>query len=177
MKFSLDYRLKVGDDAVALSSVVKNIEAHREKLKDVAGLEGELVIVHDGNEQTADYADPAMRLVGGWIRKLPWIIGGDTETVALRNSEQCYAFVRTGDGVEISFFNGSEAEVEEYVFEPITVHLDVFANESLQLAERLVRVVKALAPTLLDTDEDCRDLVASLDEAKNAWRDHQLHRR
>lgn len=177
MKFALDYRFRVGDDAVMLSSVVKAIDSYKDRLKEIAKLEGELVIVQNGTEQPSDYSDPAMRLVGGWIRKLPWIVGGDTETVALRNSEQCYAFVPTGDGVEISFFTGSEAEVEEYVFEPITVRLDLFANESLQLAERIVKMVRALAPQLLETDEDCRDLLASLDEARNAWRDYQLHRR
>ena len=177
MKFSLDYRLHLGDEEIPLPNVLAEVEVHRDALAELGQVLGDLCITIGGNESPADYSDPIMRFALGWIQKVPWVIGGDTETVALCNSEQCYAFVPSGDGVELSFFNGTESEIEEYIFEPTQVMLDDFATQSISLAARLLELVEALDAGLLESDEDCRDLKAGLDEARKAWHDFEVHKR
>ena len=41
----------------------------------------------------------------------------------------------------------------------------------------LLQLVKAVDPELLQTDEDCKDLTVSLEEARKAWHDYQVHNR
>jgi hypothetical protein len=177
MKFSLDFRILVGDEGVDAGTVSSQLDEHRDTLADIGGVEGAIVVKLDGEETCADQYDPLLRLADQWVRKIPWVVAGDTETVPLRNSEHCFAFVPAGESVEFSFFLGSELEIEEYVVEPTTVRLETFANESIRLAERLLELVRAVNPELLDSSEDCRDLSASLEEGRKAWRDYQLHQR
>lgn len=178
MKFALDLKLAVGDTEMPVSALIDNLNAHRDSLPDVSELEGELVLTFNGKSKVGtEYSDPALRLVGGWLQKVPWVISGDTETVALRNSEHVYAFVPAGNGVEISFFEGDEAEIEEYVLDPTNVLLEDFAEQSIALGERMIQLVKAIDPELMQTNEDCKDLQRSLDEATTAWHDHQVHQR
>jgi hypothetical protein len=177
MKVALDYRIRIDEVALDSKEFVASLDKYRETLGKTPNVEGAIVVLLDGEPYCGDYFDPLLRLGAQWIRKLPWVLGGDTETVALRNSEHCFGFVPAGDSVELSFFLGSETEVEEYILEPATVRLDAFARESIRLCERLVDVVKTANPALLDTSEDCRELVESLAEGRNAWRDYQLHSR
>jgi len=113
-------------------------------------------------------------LADQWVRKLSWVIGGDTETVALRNSEHCFAFVPTGDSVEFSFFAGTESEIEDYVIEPMNVRLESLATQAVKICENLLEVIQKVDPNLFESDEDCKDLVVSLDEGKKAWHRYQL---
>ncbi len=177
MKFTLDLALEAGDSTFDAATLLSSLDAHRAAIGDIALAEGRVVLQFDGKEPCAPYADPLVRLVDQWLRKLIWVIGGDTETVALRNSEQCFAFVAAAGSVEVSYFNGTESEVEDYLVEPNIVKLDVFVNEVLRLGERLVALVRAIDAEALQAQEVCRDLVGSLDEAKRAWHDYQLHQR
>lgn len=177
MKFELDYKVHVADDVVDSAALAKGIETYRDALKEPGAISGFISVRVDGATLGEEYGEPLLRLVAEWVRKLPWILGGDTETVPFRNSEQCYGFMPAGDSVELSLFEGTETEIEEYIIEPTTVWMNQFASETVNLAERLVELVRGVTPELLDTDEDCRDLVTSLEEASKAWRDHQLHQR
>jgi hypothetical protein len=177
MKVALDYRIRVDDAVLDSSTLLGSLDKYRDALVKAGTIEGAIVLKLDNESHAGDYFDPILRLGGQWIRKLPWVLGGDTETVAFRDSEHCFGFVPAGDSVELSFFQGPESEVEEYIVEPSTVRLDAFAKESIRLCERLVELVKAVNPSLLENDEDCRELVASLEEGRNAWRDYQLHNR
>ena len=177
MKFTLEAHLDSGESTVTAAQFLARIDALRSEVTDISLHEGHLLLGFDDEEPCDDYADPIVRLMDGWLKKLPWIIGGDTETVALRNSEQCFAFVPAGESVEISFFTGSETEIEDYILEPTTVRLDAFVNESLNAAESLVAVIRALDPALPTSNEDCKDLLTSLTEAQKAWHDYQLHNR
>jgi len=178
MKFALDCTVEVGETSSTPSALLESIDQHREALAEVSGLEGVLLLVLDGKQTTgADYSDPILRLAGTWLRKVPWVIGGDTETVALRNSEHCFAFVPAGNGVEISFFEGDEAEIEEYVIDPTTVRLEDFAEASIGFGDRVVALVEAIDPALLESNEDCQDLKASLEQAREAWHDYTVHQR
>jgi hypothetical protein len=176
MKFALDYTVEVGDAAVDSTTLLRDIDRHRNDLQDLTQLSGAVAIILDGESQQLDYAEPLVRLVNQWALKVPWVLSGDTETLPLRNSEQCFAFMPAGEHVEVSFFNGTENEVEDYVLEPALVRVAQLAPEIIRLAERLVDLIKAVNPTFLETDEDSRDLGRSLEEARKAWRDHQRRR-
>jgi hypothetical protein len=177
MKFTLTAHLDIGESTLDAETFLQQADALRDQVEDISLHEGRLVLGLDGEEALREYSDPIVRLMDGWLRKLPWIIGGDTETVALRNSEQCFAFVPAGDSVELSFFTGSETEIEDYILEPTTVRLEAFVTETLQAAEDLLTVVRALNADWVQQNEDCRDLVTSLQEAQRVWHDHQLHAR
>ncbi|MBI5507498.1 MAG: hypothetical protein HY903_01975 [Deltaproteobacteria bacterium] len=177
MKFELDTKIIIGDAPLAVTAVHSQFDEHRAALADISTVLGSIVVRIDGTEYAADLRDPIVRLVDQWVRKIPWVVGGDTEAVAYRNSEHCYAFVPAGDAVELSHFAGSESEVEEYILDPITVRLDAFATQSLGMGERVLELIKKLDATLVATNEDCRDLAASLEEGRKAWREYQLHNR
>lgn len=177
MKFTLDAHLDSGDTTLNATDFLARVDALADEVADISSHEGRLVLGFDGHETLKEYSDPIVRLMDGWLRKLPWIIGGDTETVALRNSEQCFAFVPAGESVEVSFFTGTETEIEDDILEPTTVRLEAFVSESFKAADALVALIGALKGDLMQTNEDCKDLLLSLTEAKKAWHDYQLHAR
>ena len=177
MKFSIDFRIDVDGELLDASSLESSTGKHRLTLVDTGALEGAVVIRVDDEEVCGDYADPIVRLIDQWIRKLPWIIGGDTETVALRNSEHCFAFIPEGESVEVSYFQGSEAEIEEYVLEPINVRKDIFVTESIAAGERLLEIFRQADPELLESNEDVRDLNTTVTEARRVWKEHLLRQR
>ncbi len=176
MKLALDFLLRLGDEVIDSKTVLEKADTFKERIKGEALLEGAVVVRLDSKAYCQETFDPILRLGGQWVRKLPWILTGDTETVAYRNSEHCFAFVPAGDSVEMSFFVGSENEVEEYLLEPANVRIDTFATESLKLVERLLEMVRKVSPSL-DGNDDARELKDSLEEGKKAWRDYQLHNR
>ena len=177
MKFSLDFNFEAGDSVLDSESLLKDIDAHRKSLSDITSLEGRIVVRIDGKDVCGEFSDPVVRLADQWLRKLPWIIGGDTETVALRNSEHCFAFVPAAESVEVSYFLGDETEIEDYVLEPTTIRLETFVSESIRIGEGLMAVINAVDVNLIQSNEDCKDLVTSLSEAKRTWREYQLHQR
>jgi len=177
MKVALDFRIRVGEALVDPKAILAKPEAFRDQIMAEPLIEGAILLVLDGVARGDELVDPIFRLCSQWIRKLPWVLGGDTETLAYRNSEHCAGFVPAGDSVEVSLFQGTENEVEEYVVDPTTVRIDVFAKESIGLVERLVALARVLSPALLESNEDCKELVASLEEGRRAWRDHQVHSR
>ncbi|MBI3180215.1 MAG: hypothetical protein HYZ27_11165 [Deltaproteobacteria bacterium] len=177
MKFELDFKLRVDDRAIDSRGVMSSIDALRTAYPNLVGLEGAVMVKLDGRVVCDELYEPILRFVGQWVRKVPWVVSGDTETVAFRNSENCFAFVPAGESVEFSFYVGSENEVEEYVVEPTTIRLQAFAEETLRLGEQLLQMVLGVDPGLVNSDEDCRDLALSVDEGRKAWKEHQLHQR
>ena len=168
MKFSLDYTVSVDGRAIDSKALLADVHSLQNILVDGAALEGALLVHVEGKQLPAEYEEPLVRLVHLWVGKLPWVIGGDTETVALRNSAECFAFVPTGDGVEVSFYAGDDAAVEDYILEPTIVRLDMFVEESLRMAESLLQFLGRLSPAA-SVNEDVQDLKMSFDEAKKAW--------
>src|SRR5437868_3777731 len=112
MKLTLDFRIRVGDE-IAEAQAVQSKPELAKQVAEAGALEGALVLFLDGAPHCEEFVEPLLRLGDQWIRKLPWVLGGDTETVAYRNTEHCFAFTPAGDSVEVSFFLGSESEVEE----------------------------------------------------------------
>lgn len=174
MNFELDYKILVDEEPVDAANLLANLDEHKEELADITSWEGTLAVKVDGTVQGEEIPDPILRLADQWVRKIPWILGGDTETVAFRDSEHCYAFIPAGDSVEFSLFSGTETEIDEYVIEPFTIRLAEFCTQTLDLGERLLDLASKIDEALLETD-DCKELRTSLDESRKAWRDHQLH--
>src|SRR5687767_3789060 len=98
MKFALDCRIEVGDDHLNTSALLAKLDTYRDQVQKVGSLEGELILFFNSKPTSLEFTDPVLRLVQGWLKKLPWVVGGDTETVALRNSAHCFAFVPAGNG-------------------------------------------------------------------------------
>ncbi|MEM6730484.1 MAG: hypothetical protein AAF658_02955 [Myxococcota bacterium] len=176
MKLELAVTLLIDDEPVAIADALKKADELGESLSSLHSLEGQLVCTVNGKVVTDDYSDPLLRLAHIWLSKVAWVIGGDTETVALRDSERCFAFVPTGESVELSFFSGTEEEIEEYVFEPTHVRLEDFATQSIAVGNQLSDLINAVDGSLWESDEDCKDLKTSMEEAKKAWHDYEIHR-
>ncbi|MEE2962356.1 MAG: hypothetical protein VYA34_16605 [Myxococcota bacterium] len=176
MNFSIDYEFSFSDKTLRGKDLASDYESHRSDLADIVMLSGRIAFEINGQAHTGDYEEPVVRLVGQWIRKLQWIISGDTETIPFRDSEQCFGFMPAGQGVEFSQFYGTELEVDEYVIEPVTIRLDKLVGESLIMGERLLELIAKIDESLLRSDEYCSELKGDLEEARQAWRDYELHR-
>ena len=177
MKVSLELHFLDEDAPPSPAEKLLNDAALLDDLDDIRYVEGRIQASFDDTPIEASYEEPILRLVNQWVRRLQWIIGGDTESIAFRNSEECYGFVPLGDTVELSLFEGSESEVERYIIEPQTVKLADFVQTSIEMGETMLAVVKACDESLLESDEDCKELVSDLEEARRAWKDFELHGR
>jgi hypothetical protein len=178
MKLKIDFRARSADSAQTISSaeLLSSPAAHRDAIGDVGAMKG-AIILQDEADAALDVYDPLLRLTERWVSKVSWVIGGDTETVAHRDSEHCFAFVPAGDGVEISFYVGTESEIEDYIIEPFTVGLEGYVTQSIALGDNVLSLVRSLDPDALDANEDCRDLKRNLDEAREAWKEYKRQRR
>ena len=177
MKFSLDFFVDVDGSPLSSSALLANVRDCRGAFSDVSSLEGSVSVSIDDAVVCGGYTEPIVRLLLHFTRKLPWIIGGDTETVALSNSAQCFAFIPEGDSVELSFFNGSESEIEDYILDPVNVRRDLFVQEILRLVGSFLTLLHEVDSTLVNAHEELRDLATLYEEAQRAWKDSVLRAR
>ena len=177
MEFQLNLEFELDDQRFTVETLASDFESHQDKLADIVREEGRILVVTSAVKDSGDYSEPLIRLAGQWLRKLQWIIAGDSETIPFRNSEQCFAFMPAGGGVEISLFEGTELEVEDYIFEPVTVRLETLVRASVEMGDALVGLIEKIDASLLESDEDCKDLKSDLEESKKAWHNYELHRR
>lgn len=177
MKFILNYEFDLEDGMLSADELESNLDEKASTLSDVAQEEGRIVVLVDDEDVCGEYSEPLVRLVNQWLRKVKWLIGGDTETLPFRNTEQCFGFEPSGSSVEFCFYDGTELEVEEYIVEPVNVHLDKLIEESVRLGERALRVVEVANPEAAESDEDCLELRAGLEELRDSWHQHELRQR
>ena len=178
MTFSIDFVVTTCDPAQPLTHLLAQPDLRAATAGPVRDLVGHLSIIIDGQEAPSAYEEPMLRLVDLWLRKIPWIVGGDTETVTLRNSEHCFAFMPAGHSVELSFFAGTESEIEESLLDPVTVRTETFVAGVLGLGGRVWSLCQRTdGSEMVSADDPVRDLETSLSEAKKAWHDHQIHQR
>lgn len=177
MKIKITYEYDLDDGTLSAAELESNLELHLPRLSDLVREEGRLVVWVNDEDVCGDYCDPLIRLVDQWLRKVNWVISGDTETLALRNSQQCFAFVPSGGAIELSFFDGTELEVEEYIVEPVNIRLEDLVQQSLALGDSLSRVITGVDGSLFDNDDDCGDFKRNLDELRSTWHEHQLRQR
>jgi hypothetical protein len=111
-------------------------------------------------------SDPLMHLCTMWMLKVPWVITGDEEVVALRNSPYCYGFEPAGSQVRIYFYEGTEGEVENLLVEPVGVPIKDFVPASLQMGRDMLSWA---TQCLGEEQEEVVELRTALEEAENAW--------
>jgi hypothetical protein len=150
MEFQLNLEFELDDQHFSLETLISDFDSHKDNLSDIVREEGRILVKHSSVKDSGDYSEPLIRLAGQWLRKLQWIIAGDSETIPFRNSEQCFAFMPAGGGVELSLF---------------------------EMGDALLSLLDKVDASLVDDDEDCRDLKSDLDESKKAWHNYELHRR
>ncbi len=177
MNIKLTYQLDLDDGLLSAEELGSNLDQHVSKLSDLLREEGRVVVLIDDKDSCPDYSDPIIRLVDQWVRKVTWVISGDTETLALRNSQQCFAFVPSGGAIELSFFDGTELEVDEYVLEPVNIRLEDLVGQTLDIAENLSTVISAVDTSLFESDDDCSDFKRNLEELRKTWHDHEVRQR
>ena len=177
MKITITYEFDLDDGTLSADELESNRDLHLAKLSDIVREEGRLVLLVNGEDVCGEYSDPLLRLVEQWLRKVTWVISGDTETLALRNSQQCFAFVPSGGAIELSFFDGTELEVDDYLFEPTNIRLEDLVSQSIAVGDNLLGVLNAVDSSLVETDDDCSDFRRNLDELRKTWRDHQVRQR
>ncbi len=177
MEFQLNLEFELDDQHFSVETLINDFDSHKDNLSDIVREEGRILVKHSSVKDSGDYSEPLIRLAGQWMRKLQWIIAGDSETIPFRNSEQCFAFMPAGGGVELSLFEGTELEVEEYIFEPVTIRLETLVSASFDMGDALLSLIDKIDASLVEEDEDCRDLKSDLDESKKAWHNYELHRR
>jgi hypothetical protein len=177
MELLLNLEFELDDQRFTIETLVGDFESHQDKLADIVREEGRILVANPAIKDSGDYSEPLIRLAGQWLRKLKWIIAGDSETIPFRNTEQCFAFMPAAGGVEVSLFGGTELEVEEYIFEPITVPLKTLVKASVDMGDALVGLIEKVDASLLESDEDCKDLKTDLEESKKAWHSYELRRR
>ena len=174
MEFQLNLEFELDDQHFSVETLINDFDSHKDDLSDIVREESRIAVKHSSVKDSGDYSEPLIRLAGQWMRKLQWIIAGDSETIPFRNSEQCFAFMPAGGGVEVSLFEGTELEVEEYIFEPVTIRLETLVTASFAMGDSLVNLLEKIDPSLLEDDEDCRDLKSDLEESKKAWHNFEL---
>jgi len=177
MNIKLTYELDLDDGQLSADELGSNLDQHLSKLSDVLREEGRVIVLVDDKDVCTDYSDPIIRLVDQWVRKVTWVISGDTETLALRNSQQCFAFVPSGGAIELSFFDGTELEVENYLLEPVNIRLDDLVDQSLGMADNLYKVITSVDSSLFESDDDCSDFKRNLEELRKTWHDHEVRNR
>ena len=165
------------DQHFSVETLINDFDSHKDNLSDIVREEGRISVNHNCRQDSGDCNEPLIRLAGQWMRKLQWIIAGDSGNHPFRNSEQCFAFMPAGGGVELESFRGTELEVEEYIFEPVTIRLEAVITAGFEMGDALLTLLDKIDPALAEEDGDCRDLKSDLEESKKAWHNYELHRR
>ena len=96
MKVSLELHFLDEDAPPSPAEKLLNDAALLNDLDDIRYVEGRIQASFDDTPIEATYEEPILRLVNQWVRRLQWIIGGDTESIAFRNSEECYGLFLLG---------------------------------------------------------------------------------
>ena len=82
MKVSLELHFLNEDASVTSAEKLLNDNALLEDFDDIRYVEGRIQASFDDEKIEVDYEEPILRLVNQWVRRVPWIIGGDTESIA-----------------------------------------------------------------------------------------------
>jgi len=177
MQFAISYKIEVNDEFIEPSDLVTNVEKWHDELGDMAYLEAQISLHMGDNVTVIEPTDPIIRLTESWLQKLPWILAGDTETIPMRNSAHCFAFIPAGTAVQLSFFEGDESEIEEYIVQPTNILLTEFAKGVIGLGQSVLETIKHIDEGLLVSHSDCKELSVALSEAEKSWHDYQVRGR
>jgi hypothetical protein len=176
MKFGLDIRIATEDKSVPLSDLSKNFELAKTLLANPERVEGALLPIVGGKAAMQEYSDPLVPLIEQWLLKLPWLLGGDTEIIPLKNSEHSFGFEPVSDVLDLSCYIGEKNEVDDYVLEPVQVPLENFCESSIGAAKQFIALIDKVDPAFADKVVDVKTLKEACIEAERALKNYRLQR-
>lgn len=175
MKFTLEVFIAHGDKTVALSDLAKDKASCKAVFSKPDEVEGALIPYTNGKAAMEVFSDPLLALLEQWILKLPWCLGGDTETVFLKNTEHAFGFEPMSESLQLSFYVGQGNEVDEYILEPVAIMLDQFCDASIAAVKKLLATIQDTAPEAMQAP-DVKTLQEATKEAERALREYKHSR-
>jgi hypothetical protein len=177
----LDFVVYLGDPDEAAptinsSKAIEKAAEHKDKLNFAAGVYGAIVVEKNGKPLAEKKPDPILPLVTSFVRTIPYIIDGEPETALLSESEFGFLFEPSGDDILLSHFAGDAYDPDEYLIERETVPLEMFAEQVVSMADRLLQLIKKCDPDLAAKDDYTKTLNEFLSTAKSAFRTFRLER-
>jgi hypothetical protein len=178
MSAELDFVVYLGDpdegaEAVESKALLAGAEKHKAKL-DFPGAYGAITISEKGKEKLERKPDPILPLITKFVRTVPYLIDGETETILLTESETGFLLEPAKDDVLISCFVGDSVEPEEFLLEPVTVPLQALGEQILSMAERMRDVLKKVSPELFEGDGDGKSLEEFIDMSRTSFKTFKL---
>jgi len=175
MKFGLEIEILHEDKDVNTRELAKNMELAQAVLADPDKLEGAIIPYTNGKPAMAAFNDPLLPLLEQWMLKMPWCLGGDTETVFLKNSEHAFGFEPMSEALQLSFYVGQGNDVEQYILEPMALSLENFCDVSVSAVKQVLDLIVKVKPGS-DQTGDVKNLKDALAEADKALREYRNQR-
>ncbi|MBK8013318.1 MAG: hypothetical protein IPK13_18430 [Deltaproteobacteria bacterium] len=135
---------------------------------------GAVTVSRAGKEIAERKPDPVLPLVTNFVRAVPYLIDGETETVLLSESANGFLFEPSGDDIFFSFFSGDAYEPEEYYIEHTSIPIAEFGEQVLAMGERLRDIIKVADPEFFERDEYSKTLVEFIDLGRKAFKTFKL---
>jgi len=162
-----------GAEAVTSKALLAGVEKHKAKLQFPAAY-GAIIFSDKGKEKLDRKPDPILPLVTKFVRTIPYLIDGESETILLSESENGFLLEPSSDDVIVSCFIGDGFEPEEFLLEPTTVALKDLGEQILSMAERLRDVVKKVSPELFEDDGEGKSLEEFIDMSRTSFKTFKL---
>ena len=135
---------------------------------------GAITVSRSGKEIADQKPDPVLPLVTNFVRAVPYLIDGETETVLLSESANGFSFEPSGDDIFFSFFSGDAYEPDEYYVEQTAIPIAEFGEQVLAMGERLRDIIKVADPEFFERDEYSKTLVEFIDLGRKAFKTFKL---
>jgi|GEM_PF-6908000 len=174
MKFGLDIAVFLDDKYYTLKELSLQQDAIKKIFAKPDEVEGSLVPIVNDKQALLFYTEPLLALLEQWLLKLPWVLGGDTETIPLRSNDFIFGLEPISEILHLFVFTGDPNEIEDYILEPVSVGLEKFADMSIQLIKQFFAVVESAVPNLDKLSSEITTLKDALAEAEKALKAYRL---
>ena len=175
---ALDVVVFVGDpdagaEAIRVSDVMARLPDYQGKLP-LSDLYGAVTVSRNGKEIAERRSDPIVQLMTNFVRALPYVIDGESETVLLTESANGYMFEPSGDEVLFSFFAGESYEPDEFFVEREGIDLTDFGEQVLRMSVALRDLVQKLDGQFFERDDYAKSFIEFIDIGKKAFKTFKL---
>ncbi len=179
MSAELDFVVYLGDpdegaEAVASKVLLTGIEKHKANIEKMAAAYGAIIFSEKGKEKIDRKPDPILPLITKFVRTIPYLIDGESETILLSESETGFLLEPAKDDVLVSCFVGDAYEPEEFLLEPTSVPLAQLGEQILSMAERMRDMLKKVSPESFDSDGDGKSLEEFIDMSRTSFKTFKL---
>jgi hypothetical protein len=174
----LDFVIYLGDPEAGAESLTSK-KALQEASRLKASLKfpdvyGAVIVSRNGKEIVPRRPDPIFSLVTNFVRSVPFIIDGETETVVLAESENGFMFEPSGEDVMFSCFAGDAYEPDELLLQPTDIPLKKLGEQVLSMGERLRDLIKQIDPGVFERDDYSKSLIEFLEMGRDRFKHYQL---